>query len=55
MTNIRTNILIVGTSRSGSHALVDLFSEYDNIRIHPYEFDEFRAPGMVADQLDEEM
>lgn len=55
MTNTRTNILICGTFRSGSHALVDLFSEYDNIGIYPVEFDEFRAPGMVADQLDEEM
>lgn len=51
----RTNILICGVSRSGSHALVDLFSEYDNVGIYPGEFDYFRAPGMVADQLDEEL
>lgn len=51
----RTNILICGVSRSGSHALVDLFSEYDSVGIYPGEFDYFRAPGMVADQLDEEL
>jgi hypothetical protein len=55
MLDKRTNILICGVSRSGSHALVDLFSEYDNIGIYPGEFDAFRAPGMVADQLDEEL
>lgn len=51
----RTNILICGVSRSGSQSLVDLFSEYNNIGIYPGEFDYFRAPGMVADQLDEEL
>ncbi len=49
----RTNILIMGVGRSGSQAVFDLLSEYDNIGLFPGEFDDFRAPGMVADQLDE--
>lgn len=51
----RTNILIMGLARSGSHALVDLLSEYDNVAVFPREFDDFRAPGLVADQLDENL
>lgn len=37
--------------RTGSHALVDLLSEYDNVGVYPGEFDHFRAPANVADQL----
>lgn len=48
-----TNILIKGLYRTGSHALVDLLSEYDNIGVLPFEFDHFRAPANVADQLSE--
>ncbi|MDY0279157.1 MAG: sulfotransferase [Salinivirgaceae bacterium] len=51
----RINILICGVSRSGSQSLVDLFGEYNNIGIYPGEFDDFRAPGMVADQLEEKL
>ena len=48
-----TNILIKGFYRTGSHALVDLLSEYDNVGILPFEFNHFRAPANVADQLKE--
>lgn len=48
----RTNILILGYGRTGSHALVDLLSEYNNISVFPGEFDDFRASGLIADQLD---
>lgn len=41
--------------RSGSHAIVDLLSEYDNIAITNGELDEFRAAGMVSDMLDDQM
>lgn len=49
---MKANILIVGLLSSGSSALVDFFREYDNINIIPNEFNDFRAPGMVADLLD---
>jgi hypothetical protein len=47
----RTNILIIGTLASGSSALVDMLREYENINVLPREFDNFRRPGFVADQL----
>ena len=47
------NILVLGTSSSGSSALHNLLKEYDNIGHFPNEFDDFRAPGLVADQLNE--
>jgi hypothetical protein len=49
----RNNILIWGTMSSGSSALHNLLKEYDNIGYLPVEFDYFRAPGLVADQLSE--
>lgn len=51
MKNAKCNILIVGILSSGSSALVDLLSEYDNVNLIPREFDDFRATGLVADQL----
>lgn len=51
----RTNILICGVSRSGSQAVVDLLREYKNIGVFPGEFNDFRAPGMISDQLDENL
>jgi hypothetical protein len=47
----RTNILIMGTLATGSSALVDMLTEYDNINVLPYEFNDFRKPGFVSDQL----
>jgi hypothetical protein len=47
----RTNILIMGTLATGSSALVDMLTEYDNINVLPYEFNDFRKPGYVSDQL----
>ncbi len=55
MNTQRTNILIMGVGRSGSHALVDLLSEYNNVAVFPDELDDFRAPGLIADQLDERL
>lgn len=52
MQNEKLNILVCGLLSSGSSALVDLLREYDNINVIPNEFDDFRAPGLVADQLD---
>jgi len=45
------NILVNGILYSGSSALKDLIREYDNIGYFPNEFDDFRAPGLIADQL----
>ena len=45
------NILVVGLLSTGSSALIDLLKEYENINVIPNEFDDFRAPGLVADQL----
>jgi hypothetical protein len=50
----KVNILVFGLLSTGSSALFDLFREYDNINIIPGEFDDFRAPGLVADQLSHE-
>lgn len=47
----RTNILIIGTLASGSSALVEMLREYENINVLPREFDNFRRPGFVSDQL----
>jgi len=47
----RTNILIIGTLASGSSALVDMLREYENINVLPREFDNYRRPGFVSDQL----
>lgn len=47
----KKNILIVGLLSTGSSALVDLLREYDNMNVIPGEFNDFRAPGLVADQL----
>ena len=47
----RINILVCGTLSSGSSAMINLLKEYDNIGHFSSEFDHFRAPGLVADQL----
>lgn len=47
----RCNILVCGTMSSGSSALHNLLKEYDNIGYLAHEFDDYRAPGLVADQL----
>lgn len=47
----KCNILVIGTLASGSSALKDVLSEYENINVIPGEFDDYRAPGLVADQL----
>ncbi len=47
----RCNILVAGTLSSGSSALYNLLKEYDNIGHFSNEFDDFRAPGLVGDQL----
>ena len=51
MKDEKCNILIYGILSSGSSALVDLLLEYNNVNVIPGEFDDFRAPGLVADQL----
>jgi hypothetical protein len=48
------NLLILGLLSTGSSALVDLLKEYDNVNIVPEEFNDFRAPGLVADQLSDQ-
>ncbi len=50
----RCNILIMGTLASGSSALKDMLREYDNINVIPGEFDDYRAPGLVADLLSQD-
>jgi hypothetical protein len=47
----KCNILVWGMVSTGSSALIDVLREYDNIHIIPGEFDDFRAPGRIADQL----
>src|SRR5665647_2358979 len=47
----RCNILIKGTLSSGSSAVYDMLQEYENINIVPNEFDDFKSPGLVSDQL----
>jgi hypothetical protein len=51
MKKIKTNILVVGLLSTGSSALVDLLREYEDIHVIQNEFNDFRAPGLVADQL----
>ena len=51
MNKEKSNILIIGTLASGSSALVDMLREYENINVLPREFDNFRRPGFVSDQL----
>lgn len=51
MNSEKTNILVIGTLASGSSALVDMLKEYENIGALPREFDNFRRPGFVSDQL----
>lgn len=51
MKKVNTNILVVGLLSTGSSALVDMLREYDDIHLVPYEFNDYRAPGLVADQL----
>lgn len=50
----RCNILIMGTLASGSSALKDMLREYDNVKVVPGEFDDYRAPGLVADLLSQD-
>lgn len=51
MEHAKYNILVTGLLVTGSSALIGMLKEYDNINIIPGEFDDFRAPGLVADQL----
>ncbi len=51
MIKTKTNILVVGLLSTGSSALVDLLREYEDIHVIQNEFNDFRAPGLVADQL----
>lgn len=51
MEKAKCNILVWGLVSTGSSALIDVLREYDNIHIIPGEFDDFRAPGRIADQL----
>ena len=50
----RTNLLVMGTLASGSSALIDMLYEYENINVLRYEFNDFRRPGFVSDQLSSE-
>lgn len=47
----RCNILVIGLLSSGSSGVNALLKEYENIGYFSIEFDDFRAPGLVADQL----
>jgi hypothetical protein len=47
----RTNLLVIGTLASGSGALIDMLYEYENINVLRYEFNDYRRPGFVSDQL----
>jgi hypothetical protein len=51
MKKVKSNILVFGLLSTGSSALVDLLREYDNIHVIPGEFNDYRTPGLVADQL----
>lgn len=51
MHKVKCNILVVGTLASGASALKDMLREYENINVITDEFDDYRAPGLVADQL----
>jgi hypothetical protein len=47
----KTNVLVEGLLSTGSSAAVDLLREHDNINVIPGEFNDFKAPSLVADQL----
>ncbi|MCA0932639.1 hypothetical protein LCM02_09265 [Lutimonas saemankumensis] len=47
----KTNILVLGLLKTGSSALIDLLKEYECFGLIPDEFNDYRAPGLVADQL----
>ena len=51
MGNPKTNILIIGLLATGSSAVIDLLREYENVHVIPGEFNDYRAPGLVADQI----
>lgn len=51
MGNPKTNILIIGLLATGSSAVIDLLREYEDVHIIPGEFNDYRAPGLVADQI----
>ena len=51
MSDKKLNLLVIGLLKTGSSALIDMLREYDNVALIPNEFDEYRAPGLVADQL----
>lgn len=46
--------MVMGTLASGSSALIDMLYEYENINVLPYEFNDYRRPGFVCDQLSPE-
>lgn len=54
MVKEKTNIIIVGLLKTGSSALIDMLREYDNMNLIPGEFDDFRGPGLVSDQLNDQ-
>jgi hypothetical protein len=47
----KVNILVVGLLQTGSSAMIDFLREFENIHIIPDEFNDYRAPGLVADRL----
>lgn len=51
MSNPKTNILIIGLLATGSSAVTDLLREYEDVHVIPGEFNDYRAPGLVADQI----
>lgn len=51
MSNPKINIMIIGLLATGSSAVVDLLREYENVHVIPGEFNDYRAPGLVADQI----
>ena len=44
-------ILVSGYGWTGSSALIQMFTEYENISVIPNEFDDFRIPGAVGDAI----
>ena len=51
MVKKKCNILILGSGSSGSSALYYLLMEYENINIIPGEFNDFRAPCLVENEI----
>ena len=47
----KCNILVSGLLSTGSSALIDMLREYDDLHVLPGEFNDFKTPGLVADQL----